>query len=288
MSTAEELEKKAKSNSRKFLFGLFGNTLEEAQELYAQAGNKYKQLHKWHDASRCFAESAKLSEKNKDYMFTATNLVELSNCLKKINPNSDDFVDPLIRATQVYNIQGRFAQSGRIFKNVAETMEERLDYEGAMVYYKKSAETYELDEFGKVAGSQCLLKYADLASTLTDKYDEAINIYEAQARKNTKNDLLKYGVKDLLFKAGVLRILNSDPTDAKIALEKYDTWDETFKDTREGRFLQGLIESSESNDMGTFQEKMKDFDSFARLDNWKIKVLYKVSIGYRSGGLLEY
>lgn len=52
MSTPQELEKQAKKCSRKFFFSFFGDSTEEAQELYNQAGNKYKvlrqcTLHPW-------------------------------------------------------------------------------------------------------------------------------------------------------------------------------------------------------------------------------------------------
>lgn len=87
-----------------------------------------------------------------------------------------DFVKPLLRATQVYSSQGRFSQTGRIFKNLAENFEEQLDYESAMKFYKKASESYELDEYGKVSSAQSLLKYADLASCITDSYEEPIRV----------------------------------------------------------------------------------------------------------------
>uniref|UniRef100_A0A3B0MLW6 SNAP protein, putative n=1 Tax=Theileria annulata TaxID=5874 RepID=A0A3B0MLW6_THEAN len=276
MSTAEDLEKQAKKHTRKFLFNLLGDSSEEAQELYNQAGNKYKQLHQWKDACRCYYEAAKLSEKNNDDIFLATNLVELSNCMKKMNPTSNDFVDPLLRATEVYSNQGRFSQTGRILKNLAENFEEKLDYESAMKFYKKSAESYELDEYGKVSGSQVLLKYADLASSITDSYEECIQIYEEEGQKNLKNDLLKFGVKDLLFKAGVLRVLSADATDARIAFGKYCSWDRKFGKTREGKLLSSLIEAFEAGDFSKLQDELNVFESLGRLDNWKIKVLCKL------------
>eukprot|EP00375_Theileria_parva_P002715 XP_765396.1 soluble N-ethylmaleimide-sensitive factor Attachment Protein) [Theileria parva strain Muguga] len=187
-----------------------------------------------------------------------------------------DFVKPLLRATQVYSSQGRFSQTGRIFKNLAENFEEQLDYESAMKFYKKASESYELDEYGKVSSAQSLLKYADLASCITDSYEEPIRIYEEEGRKNIKNELLKYGVKDLLFKAGVLRVLSADATDARIAFDKYCTWDSKFGSSREGKLLNSLIEAFDVGDFTKLQDELRDFESLGRLDNWKIKVLYKL------------
>ncbi|AFZ80632.1 soluble nsf attachment protein SNAP, putative [Theileria equi strain WA] len=283
MSTPQELEKKARSSAKSLFSFIFGSNSDEAQDLYNQAGNQYKQLHQWKDAARCFQEAANIGEKNKDMLFAASNLVEASNALLKFDSNSLDHVDPLIRATTIYNTQGRFAQSGRILKKAAEHFEENSDPENAIKFYKKAAESFELDEYGKTSGSQCLLKFADLSSLHPDlpslksnAYIDAIKIYEEEGKKNTRNSLLQYGVRDLFLKAGLLHILAVDITDARIAHKKYINTDPKFENSREDKFLNGLIEAYEALDVAEFTKILRDYDGISKLDPWKISILSKV------------
>lgn len=87
-----------------------------------------------------------------------------------------EHIDVLMRAANLYNAQGRFAQSGRILSNAADGFRERGYHKNAIDLYYKAAEFYELDEYGKVACSQIRMKYADLVSQYTEKYTEAIRV----------------------------------------------------------------------------------------------------------------
>ncbi|KAK1443634.1 tetratricopeptide repeat domain containing protein [Babesia gibsoni] len=277
MLTPEELERKAKKNVRSFLQLIFGKDDEEAQELYNQAGNLYKQQKRWSDAVRCYMSAAKIAEKDNEPIFAASNLVEAANAMLKDDPHTMEHLDPLLQAANLYSSQGRFSQSGRILKNAAESFEERGDHKRAIELYSKSAEFYDLDEFGKVACSQIRLKYADLVSQYSDKYTEAIKIYETEAYKNLKNQLLRYGTKDIFIKSGLLHIVTGDATDAQIAFDKYSAADPKFPSSREGRFLKSLIDACEAEDAAGFQHAVEEFDGISKLDPWKVHILVKVS-----------
>ncbi|GIX63192.1 SNAP protein, putative [Babesia caballi] len=249
MSTAADIEKKARKSTKGLLQFFFGSSQEDAHDLFNQAANLYKQQQQWKDAARCYLEAASRGEKEKEHIFAASNLVEAANALLKSDEHTVEHIDPLMRAANLYNCQGRFSQSGRIMKNAAEDFEARGDHLNAIQFYLKAAEYYELDEFGKVAGSQARMKYAELASQHTEKYTEAIRvsfrgvaetvvqIYETEGNKNLKNQLLQYGVKDIFLKAGLLHLVACDATDAQIAYTKYTAADAKFATSREGRFL---------------------------------------------------
>lgn len=52
--------------------------------------------------------------------------------------------------------------------------------------------------------------------------------------------------------------------------------DASFETTREFQFLSGILECVENNDHELFTQKVREFDSLTKLDNWKINILLKV------------
>ncbi|CDR94197.1 SNAP protein, putative [Babesia bigemina] len=260
MSNPADIERKARKSSKGLFRFFFGGADEDAHDLFNQAANLYKQQKQWKDAARCYLEAAAKGEKENEHIFAASNL----------------HIDPLMRAANIYNQQGRFAQSGRIMKIAAEEFEAKGDHLNAIDFYLKAAEFYELDEFGKVAGSQARLKYAELASQYAEKYADAIKIFETEGHKNLKNQLLQYGVKDIFLKAGILHLVACDATDAQIAYNKYAEADPKFAPSREGQFLSAIISSCDAEDGELFQKAIADFDAIARLDPWKVHMLIKI------------
>ncbi|EDO06476.2 putative SNAP protein [Babesia bovis T2Bo] len=277
MADAADLERRARKSSKGgFIQFFLGGDDEDAHDLYNQAANIYKQQQQWQDAYRCYLEAANLGEKKNEFIFAASNLIEASNALLKQNEHTTEHIDLLLRASGLYNRQGRFAQSGRILKNAADAFEARGDHKNAIDFYLKSSEFYELDEFGKVSASQVRMKYAELASQHSGKYTEAIKIYESEAHKSLGNQLLQYGAKDTFLKAGLLHLAACDATDAQIAFNKYGAADPKFTTSREGRFLKALIDACDAEDHDMFQKAVVDYDGISRLDPWKVHMLVKI------------
>ncbi|GFE54817.1 WW domain containing protein [Babesia ovis] len=277
MDNPADIERKARKSSKGGLMQFFfGGDDEDAHDLFNQAANMYKQQKQWKDAARCYTEAAKIGEKKSEFIFAASNLVDAANALVKDNEHTTEHIELLTRAANIYNRQGRFSQSGRILKNAAEAFEQKGDHNNAIDLYLKASDYYELDEFGKVAGSQTRMKYAELASQYAGKYTEAIKIYETEGHKNLKNQLLQYGVKDIFLKAGLLHLAACDATDAQIAFTKYEAADPKFASSREGRFLKALIDACEAEDAAMFQQAVVEYDGISRLDPWKVQMLVKI------------
>lgn len=154
-------------------------------------------------------------------------LVEAGNVLKRVS--ALDAQEQLEAAAQVYIQQGRWGQAAKIYRSIAEMYEEEgchttsssasscsssglgvggglggsspsmlLDSGGGdsmnkvMTFYRKAAETYELDEYGKSAYSQCRCKYAEYAAKNDNTIDEALRIFEQEGDKATRNNLLQF------------------------------------------------------------------------------------------------
>lgn len=54
-----------------------------------------------------------------------------------------------------------------------------------------------------------------------DRYDKAIQIYEAVAKNSMNNNLLKYSVKGYLLNAGLCQICGKDTIAVQNAIENY-------------------------------------------------------------------
>lgn len=60
------------------------------------------------------------------------------------------------------------------------------------------------------------------------------------------------------------------------ALESYRDLDTTFASTREYQLLADLNEAVEKGDQEVFADKLFQFDSLSKLDNWKTTLLLRV------------
>lgn len=144
-----------------------------------------------------------------------------------------------------------------------------------MLYYKKAAETYELDDYGKSAFSQCRCKYAEYAAKNEDALHEAVQIFEQEGDKATRNNLLQFSAKDFYLKALVLLLSSGDAVSAHIALERYMGRDPRFEGSREGRLATALVAAMQEGDVDAFTAALDDFDRISKLDPWKIHFLLK-------------
>eukprot|EP01057_Protomagalhaensia_wolfi_P001755 Protomagalhaensia_wolfi_Nauph_80__1754@NODE_2093_length_1215_cov_51_394558_g1634_i0_p1_GENE_NODE_2093_length_1215_cov_51_394558_g1634_i0NODE_2093_length_1215_cov_51_394558_g1634_i0_p1_ORF_typecomplete_len180_score44_48SNAP/PF14938_6/5_4e21ANAPC3/PF12895_7/0_0051ANAPC3/PF12895_7/2_5e03ANAPC3/PF12895_7/1_2e03TPR_6/PF13174_6/1_2TPR_6/PF13174_6/84TPR_19/PF14559_6/8_8e03TPR_19/PF14559_6/3_7TPR_19/PF14559_6/1_1e02TPR_7/PF13176_6/2_6e02TPR_7/PF13176_6/0_19TPR_7/PF13176_6/1_5e04TPR_11/PF13414_6/5_2e03TP len=145
-----------------------------------------------------------------------------------------------------------------------------------MGYYKKAADWFELDEYGKSNCSQCIVKYADLVSKLEGKYDEAIKIYEAEGTKAVKNTLIQFGAKEHFFKAGLLQMAKGDAITASVACDRYEQADPRFSGSREGQLLKVLCKHYEADNLDEFIDAIAEYDRLSRLDPWKVFFLTKI------------
>eukprot|EP00922_Rhytidocystis_sp_ex-Travisia-forbesii_P006450 GHVS01009365.1.p1 GENE.GHVS01009365.1~~GHVS01009365.1.p1 ORF type:complete len:340 (-),score=76.64 GHVS01009365.1:20-943(-) len=271
-ATVKRAEKIARGGMFSFLSG--GPNLDEAAQLYITAANKYKMLKQWQAAAGCFIHAAYLQEKLSDINQQAKCFVDAADIMKKYS--TADAVEYYGKAVAIYNVQGRFSQSGKLLKSIAEMFEE----EGNMIlssdYFKKAADLFEMDEYGKSQFSQCILKYADFVSRHQDKYEEAIKVYESEGKKALRNNLIQFGAKEHFLKAGILLLVSGDIVDAKVNAEKYEELDPRLATSREGKLLRELVEAYDSANAEKFVHSIQEYDNVTRLDPWKVHFLYKI------------
>lgn len=260
---------------------------DEAGELYLAAANQFKLSKEWPEAANCFIQCAYCANGAGSMSDEANYLTEAGNVLKRIS--TAQAVEQYEKAIVIYSNVGRYQQAGKLLMTIAELYEaEHLSHTEVKEYYKRSADMFDLDEHGKSSFSKCNLKVAEYAARDGD-LEDAIRIFESEGEKALQNDLMRYHAKEHFFKAGILHMVVGDSTSVNIAVEKYNSLDPRFGDSREGELLQGLAETFENNDIDLFTEMLHAYDSVSRLDPWKTDFLCKVkeSLGGASGNTVE-
>lgn len=273
---AKSLELKADQMKRKgFFASIFGgDTSDEMIGLYNMAANKYKLAHKWKEACSCIVKSANLYKKNREHAYCANAYLEAGTVAKKYDKL--EAIKYIELAIEVYATLGRFSNCGKSERVIAEIFEDTCEFEEAAQRYKKAAYYFEMDEYSKSVYTQCITKYAELSAQYSSDYYEAIKIFESEAEKALKNNLLQYGARDYYMKAGILHLMAGDLVNAKISIEKYGFNDARFLNSREKKLLDDLIEAIEENNAEMFSEVIQEYDRITQLDKWKIYFFYKI------------
>lgn len=271
-----QAEKKVKS-SQGFLGGLFGGAskLEDATELYIQAGNSFKMAQKWSAAGKAFMEAANLQINLQSKHEAGQRYVDAGNCFKKTDV--EEAVRAFEMAINIYTDMGRFTMAAKHHITVAEIYEgNTADLEKAIFHYEQAAQYYRGEESNSSA-NKCLLKVA-MYSAQMGEYAKALEIYEQVGADAIESSLLKYSAKEYFFKATLCHMC-IDNAEAQRAVEKYCDMYPAFQDTRECKLLRTLIEAKEEQSTESFTEAVKEYDSISRLDQWLTTILLRIKKG---------
>jgi len=260
----------AKCNS----FGWFSNQkFDEAAELYKKAANQFKLAKLYEKTAEAFLKAADCYTKVNEKYEVSQCYINAGTCLKKTNIN--EAIKLMKLGIEYYTDEGRLSTAAKHLKEIAEMCEGESQWEKAIENYLQAADYYEGDGQSNSHKNNCLLKVAQYYAQL-EKYEQAIELYEKVATEQIENNLLKWSVKDHLFKASLCRFCQKDLDSVKRALEKYQELDHTFSTQREFRFLQELVEACDQNDVDKFQQAVNEFDSLTKLDQWKTTMLLRI------------
>lgn len=271
-----QAEKKVKS-SQGFLGGLFGGSskLEDAAELYISAGNMFKMAQKWSAAGKAFMEAAQLQITLQSKHEAGQRFVDAGNCFKKTDV--EEAVRAFEMAINIYTDMGRFTMAAKHHITVAEIHEgNSSDLEKAIFHYEQAAQYYRGEESNSSA-NKCLLKVA-MYSAQMEEYAKALEIYEQVAADAIESSLLKYSAKEYFFKAALCHMC-IDIVEAQRAVDKYCDMYPAFQDTRECKLLRTLLEAKEEENVESFTEAVKEYDSISRLDQWLTTILLRIKKG---------
>ncbi|KAK2088791.1 hypothetical protein P7K49_034698 [Saguinus oedipus] len=208
-----------------------------------------------------------------------------------------------MRAIEIYTDMGRFTIAAKHHISIAEIYEtELVDIEKAgraegveaargllshrcpalkpapvspqaIAHYEQSADYYKGEESNSSA-NKCLLKVAGYAAQL-EQYQKAIDIYEQVGTNAMDSPLLKYSAKDYFFKAALCHFC-IDMLNAKLAVQKYEELFPAFSDSRECKLMKKLLEAHEEQNVDSYTESVKEYDSISRLDQWLTTMLLRI------------
>ncbi|XP_040833816.1 alpha-soluble NSF attachment protein isoform X3 [Ochotona curzoniae] len=236
----------------------------EAMALLAEAERKVKNSQSFF--SGLFGGSSKIEEACEIYARAAN--------MFKMAKNWSEAINCLMRAIEIYTDMGRFTIAAKHHISIAEIYEtELVDIEKAIAHYEQSADYYKGEESNSSA-NKCLLKVAGYAAQL-EQYQKAIDIYEQVGTNAMDSPLLKYSAKDYFFKAAVCHFC-IDMLNAKLAVQKYEELFPAFSDSRECKLIKKLLDAHEEQNVDSYTEAVKEYDSISRLDQWLTTMLLRV------------
>ncbi|XP_029414104.1 alpha-soluble NSF attachment protein isoform X3 [Nannospalax galili] len=236
----------------------------EAMALLAEAERKVKNSQSFF--SGLFGGSSKIEEACEMYARAAN--------MFKMAKKWSEAINCLMRAIEIYTDMGRFTIAAKHHISIAEIYEtELVDMEKAIAHYEQSADYYKGEESNSSA-NKCLLKVAGYAAQL-EQYQKAIDIYEQVGTSAMDSPLLKYSAKDYFFKAALCHFC-IDMLNAKLAVQKYEELFPAFSDSRECKLMKKLLDAHEEQNVDSYTEVVKEYDSISRLDQWLTTMLLRI------------
>uniref|UniRef100_A0A7N5JAN7 Alpha-soluble NSF attachment protein-like n=1 Tax=Ailuropoda melanoleuca TaxID=9646 RepID=A0A7N5JAN7_AILME len=238
---------------------------KEALQLLAEADKKVRGAHGFF--SGLFGGGSSRSEEACDIYARAANMFKMAK-------NWSAAINCLLRAIEIYTDMGRFTIAAKHHITIAEIYEtELVDIEKAIAHYEQAADYYKGEESNSSA-NKCLLKVATYAAQL-EQYQKAIEIYEQVGSSAMDSPLLKYSAKEYFFKA-VLCHFCIDMLNAKLAVQKYEEMFPAFSDSRECKLVKKLLDAHEEQNIDSYTESVKEYDSISRLDQWLTTMLLRI------------
>uniref|UniRef100_A0A663F763 Alpha-soluble NSF attachment protein n=1 Tax=Aquila chrysaetos chrysaetos TaxID=223781 RepID=A0A663F763_AQUCH len=267
-----EADKKVRG-SQSFFAGLFGGSsrIEEACDIYARAANMFKMAKNWSAAGNAFCQAAQLHLQLQSKHDAATNFVDAGNAFKKADPQ--EAINCLIRAIEIYTDVGRFTIAAKHHISIAEIYEmELVDIE--KVNGREPCPELSRLSFPHSSANKCLLKVATYAAQL-EQYQKAVEIYEQVGTSAMDSPLLKYSAKEYFFKAALCHFC-IDMLNAKLAVQKYEEMFPAFTDSRECKLVKKLLDAHEEQNIDSYTDAVKEYDSISRLDQWLTTMLLRI------------
>ena len=251
-----------KALARTSIFGFGKNQKhEDAAEAYTKAGNAFKLATLWESAGKAFVKAAEQHAVLNNTSDAASSYVEAGNSYRKINPKKG--IKAFSKAIEIFNDAGRFAQSARYYKEVAEIFEADNNTDGAIDAYHQAANLFSNDNKTSNA-NQCLLKIANLAST-AGQYSKAAEIFETIGRESLTSNLGKYAAKGYFTQCVLCLLGLGDGVAGRSKLDDFKNADFSFPASRECDFLEKLITAFDGNNIDDFEQACADFDRITPL-----------------------
>lgn len=254
---------------------------EDAAELYAKAAAQYKIIKEYGKAGLCYSKSAECN-------MAAQNDIEAKQCWREAGKcwRHCDFtkaIEAYKNAIQLNLDADRFGQAARLQEEIGDMLAEDDHLDEAIEAYEQSADYYdaENDQGNK---NKRLLKVAHMSGK-AKKWQKAIKIFESTAKASADNNLLRWKVKEYIFKAMLLNIcmLAEDdivkkknikwPTAGSTVNERYCDISDIYASSRECKLIGQILESLPT-EIQAFKDAVASYDKICKLEAWNFELIY--------------
>jgi len=250
---------------------------------YQEAANILKLNKEFQRASQAFVKAAEMRKNDEDPYQQAQMLDKGGDCLGYVSALKAK--GHCVEAAVILGNMGKFGQSARIYDKLGTQFEREADNVNAMEMYKKAADLYELDEFGKQKYISMLCKWADFASLSSPShYDEAVKAYEKCGSLTMESAVSQFSAKKYYMKAVILYLVKDDAISADVKFEQFCKKDGRLHDSREGKLLQSLIRCVEDRDGASFTNELGDYDTISTLDAWHVHFFTTIKLRIEPAG----
>ncbi|CUM62664.1 uncharacterized protein PRCAT00000218001 [Priceomyces carsonii] len=247
--------------------------LEEASDLFIQAGNLYRLKKEFKEAGDQFVKAADIQEGLGNHNDVANNLVEAYKCYKGVSPSEG--IQSLSKAIHIFLTQnGQFRRAANFTGDLAELYESVGDTENAIKSYEQAGDYYVTDH-AEALSNKSYLKCADLCA-LKEDYKKAVELYDTLIKNLLGNNLTKWSLKDYFFKSILCILCLHDTIEALKKSENYLMEEPSWQSTREYKLIQDILDAIEQGDVQLFSDKVFEYDQFSKLDKLKTQLLLTI------------
>ena len=274
-----ETEAQAKLSTRTWFASSTEQKYEDAAELYLKSANAYKVGTFPMEAAQMYRTAADIYlDQLKQVNEAAKALMEAGQCYKKSDA-SGEAVLMFKRAITLLCDAARLTPAAKLSKEIAEIFEAEESVKEAIECYEQASELFMMED-SKSQASACTMKVAELCSAAMDPPDlmKAANLFEDLGKNALDNALLKYNAKGYFLQCVLCHLANGDSVGASQGNERFASLDMSFRDSREGKFCNDLVECVEQFDPEGFATVCFEYDRISKLDAWKTSILYKIKL----------
>eukprot|EP00002_Diphylleia_rotans_P033418 TRINITY_DN7105_c0_g1_i1.p1 TRINITY_DN7105_c0_g1~~TRINITY_DN7105_c0_g1_i1.p1 ORF type:complete len:220 (-),score=48.90 TRINITY_DN7105_c0_g1_i1:1230-1889(-) len=172
----------------------------QAAELFTTASNYFRLNADWAKVAESLIRCAECYEKLKEQEQAATCYLQAAHSLKRCD--SADASTYYRLAAGIFAELNQTNQSAKLLKEAGEVHEKFLELDDALLCYEHAARYFESLQ-SKSFAIGCLIKVAEISSQLHE-FGKAAMIYQKIARDAKGNQVLKWKVKEYLFRAGLM------------------------------------------------------------------------------------
>lgn len=247
--------------------------LEEASDLYVQAGNMYRLNKDFGSAGLQFLKAAELQKKLNNMNDVLNHLVEAYKCFKDVLPN--DAITALKEAIHIFLTQnGQFRRAANFQMDLGELYETIGDTNNASESYERAGDYFSTDH-APLLSNKAYLKCADL-NALSGEYSKARDHYDTVIKNSVGNALTKWNLKEYFLKNLLCVLAMDDLVEANKRMERFAEEEPLWPQTREYKLVRDLVEAIDNGDTQSFSDKVYEYDQFSPLDKLKTQLLLKI------------